>query len=590
MQSKINRLKPYLAKTAKPVGVVLCALLLSVTIFQLLFWDKVYPGVYVGSLHLGGKTKPEAAQLIQKAQDGSSLSEFTFVTTSGPYTLSKEKISLEYSAQATADAALSVGRKRGFLGSAKEIWTALKHGIRLDYSYWANDLAITTFVEGIDQEISIPRVPPKIEVQNGKIVIDPGRIGKSIDKEEVRQDLYNAIRTFDQGAIEVSENTIDAPTQEEITALYKRAEKFIGARLALSLDDTSILLTDKELVGMIGPEGGFSQEAINARVEMVAKEVDRPVQNALLKFEGSRVVEFKPAKDGLETNKEELKSRIIEQLSRVESGAVKETSLTIPAFHTTPKVANDNVNNLGIKERIGYGVSYFRGSSPSRVHNIGLAASRINGILIPPGETYSFNSAIGDVTTLTGYKQAYVIDRGKIVLGDGGGVCQVSTTFFRTTLNAGLPVIERRAHSYRVSYYEQGSSPGIDATVFSPSPDLKIKNDTPAHILIQTTFDAKKMTLVVELYGTSDGRVATLTKPKMTDVTPAPEEIIYQDDPTLPAGTLKEVNPKVSGAKVVFDYKVTRGDTALQDRKFSSVYRPWQALTLRGTGGATQTQ
>ena len=100
------------------------------------------------------------------------------------------------------------------------------------------------------------------------------------------------------------------------------------------------------------------------------------------------------------------------------------------------------------------------------------------------------------------------------MLGDGGGVCLwVSTTMFRAALNAGLLIKERQAHAYRVHYYEEaGYKAGIDATVFSPSVDLKITNNTPAHILIQTKTDIKNLSLTFELYGTSDGRSSQITE------------------------------------------------------------------------------
>jgi vancomycin resistance protein YoaR len=191
---------------------------------------------------------------------------------------------------------------------------------------------------------------------------------------------------------------------------------------------------------------------------------------------------------------------------------------------------------------------------------------------------------VGDISLATGYQQAYVIRDGRTVLGDGGGVCQVSTTLFRAILAAGLPIVERHAHSYRVGYYEQDSKPGLDATVFAPSADLKFTNDTSAYILIQSQVDKSKMTLEFDLYGTSDERKAELGKVRVWDVSDPPPDL-YEDDPTLPAGTVKQVDYKAWGAKAAFDWKVTRGEEVLQERTFYSNYQPWQAVFLRGTAG-----
>ncbi|MBI5619631.1 VanW family protein, partial [Candidatus Gottesmanbacteria bacterium] len=194
-----------------------------------------------------------------------------------------------------------------------------------------------------------------------------------------------------------------------------------------------------------------------------------------------------------------------------------------------------------------------------------------------------FNDAVGDISAATGYQSAYIIKEGKTVLGDGGGVCQVSTTLFRAALDAGLTIIERRAHAYRVHYYEEGGyKPGLDATVFGPTVDLKIKNDTPAYILIQATIDTQRMTLAFDLYGTNDGRRSEILNHQVWGITPPPPDL-YQDDPTIPAGVIKQVDFAAWGAQTSFRYKVTRNSEVLQDQVFTSNFRPWQAVYLRGT-------
>jgi vancomycin resistance protein YoaR len=199
---------------------------------------------------------------------------------------------------------------------------------------------------------------------------------------------------------------------------------------------------------------------------------------------------------------------------------------------------------------------------------------------VPPGENFSFNKSVGDIDGASGYKPAYVIKSGRTVLDDGGGVCQVSTTIFRAVLNSGLPVVARTAHAYRVGYYEQGFSPGLDATVFSPSVDFIFKNDTNSFVLIQAYRDG--LTLYVDLYGTSDGRVATVSKPVVTSVTPAPPDL-RQDDPTLPKGTVKQVDFAAAGANVSFNRTVTRAGQTLISETFKSNFKPWQAIYLVGT-------
>ena len=309
----------------------------------------------------------------------------------------------------------------------------------------------------------------------------------------------------------------------------------------------------------------------------ISKSINVNPKEALFQFSSGRVVAFTPSENGLILDIDKAQKEIYKTVINR-----KTQGYNLPTKIIYPKVTTEKANSLGIKELIGRGSSSFYHSIENRVYNVGLAASRLNGILIPPGNVFSFNDAVGDISGLTGYKQAYIIKDGKTILGDGGGVCQVSTTLFRAALNAGLPVTERWAHAYRVGYYEQDSPPGIDATVYAPSNDLKIKNDTDSYILIQNTFNAENLTLSFELYGQKDGRIVSLTKPQVWGQTPPPPDL-YQDDPTLPKGIVKQVDFAASGAKTSFDYKVEKGGKITFQTTFYSNYRPWQAVYLKGT-------
>lgn len=326
----------------------------------------------------------------------------------------------------------------------------------------------------------------------------------------------------------------------------------------------------------------WKTQVLNDLLMGLAQHIDNPMQNALFRYEGSKVTAFKSSHDGKKVNMLETKQRFVTALLAATGEKQPTIPIEISVDILKPTITTDRVNGFGIKELIGRGYSQFHGSLPGRIHNVALAASRLNGVLIKPGETFSFNDAVGDISAATGYQSAYIIKEGKTVLGDGGGVCQVSTTFFRAALAAGLPILSRTAHAYRVHYYEEGGfKPGIDATVFGPSVDLVVKNNTPSYILIQTKMDAANSNLTFELYGTSDGRVAQILNHRVWGETPPPPDL-YQDDPTLSKGEVKQVDFSAWGAKASFQYKVTRKNEVLEDTTFTSDFRPWQAVYLRG--------
>lgn len=327
----------------------------------------------------------------------------------------------------------------------------------------------------------------------------------------------------------------------------------------------------------------YSQSELVKSLTPIITSVHKEPVDALFEFKEGKAAAFRPSENGQEVDMESINEKINGKIQFITTSSKPRTiKIQIPIKILYPKTTTEEANNLGIKELIGSGTSLFQGSIQTRIYNITLAASRINGVIIRPSETFSFDNALGDVSTFTGYKQAYVIQEGKTVLGDGGGVCQVSTTFFRALLNAGLPIVERHAHAYRVGYYEQDSPPGFDATIYVPTIDLKFKNDTGHHILVQTMLDSNKQRLTVYLYGTKDGRKTTITKPVVTNQTPAPEPL-YQDDPSLAKGTTKQIDFAAAGATSTFTRTVEKDGKQIITESFVSHYSPWQAIYLRGT-------
>lgn len=327
----------------------------------------------------------------------------------------------------------------------------------------------------------------------------------------------------------------------------------------------------------------YSLHELHALLKPLQNHIYTAPTDALFTVTNNRVVAFRQSSEGKTIDFDVLHSMIEKQVPHIIANPSPKTlHMQLPITSLKPKIATEETNSLGIVEVVGEGVSYFSGSIPNRIHNITLAAANLNGILIPPGETLSFNDSLGDVSKFTGYKEAYIIKNGRTILGDGGGVCQVSTTLFRAVLNAGLPIVERHPHSYRVSYYEQRSPAGIDATVYAPSIDFKVQNDTTNYILIQGVVDPQKSTLSFLLYGKKDGRQVSLTNPvKTSEIRPA--EPLYQDDPNLPKGTTKQVEFESWGATVSFGRTVVKESRVLSQDTFVSRYTPWQAVYLKGT-------
>jgi len=242
----------------------------------------------------------------------------------------------------------------------------------------------------------------------------------------------------------------------------------------------------------------FKKEAIESFVEDLARKYDKDPIDATFAIENGKVVTFSLSKDGKKINLEKNTEKIISFLEKKEGEKI-ELAYDI----TKPEISSNDIDNLGIETLIGEGKSNFSGSTLGRIHNVEVAASRFDGVLIKPGEEFSFVETLGPVDGEHGYKQELVIKNNETTPEFGGGVCQVSTTAFRAAIYSGLKITARKNHAYPVHYY---NPQGMDATIYIPRPDLRFINNTPGHILIQTEIDIPRKELAFKFYGTADGR------------------------------------------------------------------------------------
>jgi len=569
------------------VAAFLVFFIIVLAAFHLAYRQRIYPGISAASFPIGNQTVEEAAASLQTQLARTPTDRLLLINGDQTWEIKLATLNFSYDPAATAQKAYRVGRSGHFLKDLQVKAQAWFSGLNLNLEYHLNQSLLEAQIATIAGQIFVPGIEPQIKIAHQKIEIEPGQPGRELDTRKLRSILALRLAYHDWRPIQLPLFHLSpALTKKEIETTRQRAQAFLNQKLVLTDQENRWELNDNELVSFLSFNQGFNSGKIASFAAQLASAINRPPQNAAFEFKNQRVTQFRPALAGRELDQGKTLQLIKAALKEIEEEKPKkprEKIITLPIKITPPAITIEEVNDLGIKELLGRGVSYFWGSIPARIHNLVLASSALNGVLIPPGAVFSFNETLGEVSPATGYQSAFIIKEGKTILGDGGGVCQVSTTLFRAALNAGLPIIERHPHSYRVNYYEQGGfGPGLDATVWIPGVDLKIKNDTPAYILIQARADTQKKVLTFELYGTGDGRQVTLSKPKIWAQTPPPPDL-YQDDPTLPAGTIKRIEHAVWGAKVSVDWKVVRGEEVLQNRTFYSHYQPWRAVYLRGT-------
>lgn len=444
--------------------------------------------------------------------------------------------------------------------------------------------SLTKNIENISSQIDKPFVPTELIIKDKKISTSSGSIGLSVDQAKLQEQIINnlSFANFSE-TISIPVNSIGSiPDQNQINQTITRAQKLIGKSIILITPSDRVTINDQTLISWIDFDNGFQKDKISLYSQTTAQSFKHDPVDAVFKFENGKVLEFQTAKNGIAVDPDQLSQDIISAFTNLENSDKTNFEFTLSYQSTEPKIKNSDVNDLGIKELIGSGTSTFKHSSATRNINITKGSSIVNRILVAPNDTFSFVKSLGEVTLEAGYAKAYIIRQGKTELDVGGGICQVSTTLFRAMLNAGLDITERKNHAYRVSYYEEDSKPGFDATVFIPSPDLKFINDTGHYVLIQSILDMNNRRLTYEIYGTSDGRKSEITNYRQWDSAPAPPDV-WIDDPTLPAGKTVQDEHAIPGLKTAFDWTVKDKDgKTIHQKTFQSNFVPWAAVYRRG--------
>lgn len=441
-------------------------------------------------------------------------------------------------------------------------------------------------VELIGENPSVTLYTPNY---SSTLSIFEGTPGRTIKTEDTVEKVLSEIQKDDYEVTALVASTSSVLSEQEVIDQTNRAIPFVGENLVAIAEDTKFYLSDQDLLTMVNPLGEYNIEIIKEFIQTWSEKVNSQPQNAVFEYDKETldVSEFKPHRDGLTIDVESTIIEVTNWLKKFENGDFKadtteQFEVEIKLKKVAPDITLEKTNELGINERIGFGESYYHHSIINRVHNVGITAERISYSIVPPQNEFSFNKTLGEVSKATGYRSAYVISGGKTVLGDGGGVCQVSSTLFRSVLDAGLDVTKRLQHSYRVSYYELNSQPGFDATVYSGDVDFRFINDTDHHIIILTHVDEENRYMNIEIYGTDDGRTAEIYDyKKWGQVGPPASE--YYPTTELPTGVTKQIDWSVSGIKTEFKHTVKdKEGNIIHDDTYYSNYRPWSAKYMIG--------
>jgi vancomycin resistance protein YoaR len=329
---------------------------------------------------------------------------------------------------------------------------------------------------------------------------------------------------------------VDQPsvTVASLTSAQRTASQIVSAPVTLVAGPTHIRLARWRLAKMLDLTSlRLRGPAADRYFAALSKTVGRTPADARFAVDAQAHIRVVPAKPGVVLDVPRSAARVLAAAGRP---AGRTAQLVIG--EQQPQRTTEQAQAMGITGAVGSFETIY-GGDPNRIHNVQLVAHLVDGKLIAPGATFSFNGATGERTAEKGFLQAPVIINGELQTGLGGGICQVSTTVFNAAYEAGLPITARTNHALYISHYPLGR----DATVNYPDIDLKFVNDTSHWLLLRTFVGSSSLT--VTLYGTpQDRRVESVTAPlrfvapppvrKTVDATLKPGETVV-DDSGVPA-------------------------------------------------------
>ncbi len=574
---------------------LIVALPASLVIVELWLTDRVMPGVYVWDIDLGGLTSQEAREQLATGFTYPSDRHLTLHYEDQAWPVQPEDLGAQLDVAATVEAATAVGHTGNLLNRLREQAAVLLKSRLVMPLFRFDSGAGAMFLSQIARQINRPLRNATLVLGDGLSVgVIPGQAGREMNHEATRQLLEQRIEEMRGGEVQVLYWESE-PLLTDLSLVQAQVQGLLSTPIVLSAPGFDPLTIEPETLAqwltlqpVTGEDGkatlsaGLDQGELRRLAQEVANRVDYPPTNAQFRFDDAAgsLVTIVDSGFGRTLDVTTTVALIEQAATQPAAGGSNQRSVELPLIPVPPTLTNADAPSLGIVELIGEGTTSFAGSSAARVQNILVGAAQFDGLLIPPGETFSFNYYLGEVTAEKGYEESIIIWGNTTRADVGGGLCQVSSTAFRAAFWAGVPIVERWPHAFRVSYYEPPV--GMDATIYSPQVDLKWENDTGHHILIQTYVDRDNNRLTFRFYGTNPGRTIEIDGPHESNPV-AHGPAIYRDDPTLPVGETKQIEWAKDGLDVtVYRIAIENGIETRRDTFFSR-YRPWQAVYLVGT-------
>ena len=451
---------------------------------------------------------------------------------------------------------------------------------------------VRSFVDEIAAGLDRPGADARLELAGAKVVLGPSQTALRLDQvataKRFNAALLGSQRTIEPAVVETPPAVVDADLAESLAL----ANRLVGAAVDAqgpsgrkwSLGPPALrqmLVLPVVTVGSHVERPRLDDAKLAAFVATIAKGVDSPPLNSRFQRDASGQIRLIQA--GVPGSQvDQAKSVALLATAAADTNRV----VVLPINVVAPTFASDNAGSLVGLQLIAENTTSYVGSIPPRRHNVELATSLLNGVVVPPGETFSFNHELGPTTLDRGFQVGYGIEAQgtsvKTVPSVAGGICQVATTLFQPVFWNGYTIEERYPHLYWIAHYAYHGVIGLDTTVDEEGDlDLQFKNDTSRPLLIQSWTDGSRVHFAV--YGDPPTWKVQVDPSVITNVVKTDPKPVIQQDPTMPKGQSVITEAAEDGFQAMVRRLVTNADGTTRELKLRSTYAPAHNVTVVGT-------
>lgn len=559
--------------------------------------DRIYPNISVRGLPIGGMTRAEARALLQRRYASFLAAPVTLSFAGQIWRPAAEDLGLSLAIDETIEAAFAFGHTPSWEDNLRIATATWQHGVELPLRLRFDQRIAQATLRAIAAEIDQAPIDASVELRDGVIIVGQEQWGRQTLIDETLADIAAAVQRLQPQEVTIRTRQLEpqvrdadlAPTVAELRLLLsgpihlegQGGQCPAGCRWEWPVKQIATWIRLRPLTAVDGRPAMavlIDQAAIRAALA--------PIATALREEGGLPRVDWHNGDLRIRTPGTPGRGLAVEEaLTRINAALYStERSVILPRRELPPPVTAENLAALNITTPVGIGVSSFRRSAEYRITNILAGARHLDGTLIPPGATFSFNTTLGPVTPERGFVEGLAIIDNRTQKEWGGGLCQVSTTVFRAAFFAGLPIIERHEHSFRIGWYEElGEPPGLDAAIFTGVHDLRFVNDTGGWLLLTSKVDLQRQQLTMILYGSPIDRRVEYSYQILARM-PAPTQPVYIDDPTLPAGVIRQTDTARDGLHVEVYRTVYAHDKVIRRDTIPTTFQPWPNIFLRGVG------